>query len=82
MGKAGSNFGKRNEDKAAKVQPRVGDLEFSSGDGLRAVEKNVQINEPGAFGELFFATHLGFNGVQRVQKGERLKSGFRFDDAI
>lgn len=82
MGEIGSQFGQRDKDETTKVQARMRDLEFGSRDRFGTMEKDIQIDEAGTFGDFFSAAHLGFDGLQGVKKKKWIEGRFGFDDAI
>lgn len=76
------NLGEWDKNKAAVMQAWMRNFEFVSGDGFRSVKKNVQIYDPRAFGNFLFAAHKRFDGLQRVEKYDRIKACLCFEDAI
>ena len=57
-------------------------LQFWCVDELVGVKQNIQVNEPGTFGNRFVAANAGFDGAQGVQQSQRLQIGFTFHYAI
>src|SRR5271166_1924594 len=58
------------------------DLQIGSGDGVVAVEEDVEVDEARAFGEGFFAAHLRFNVAQSGEELKGGKIGLRCQDGI
>lgn len=60
----------------------MGDLQRGRIDGLLAVEKNVQVDFARASGELFFAAHLRFDGLEDSQECGCFQLCFRFHHTV
>ena len=67
MAEIRGDFHERSEDEAALQHAGMRHLKFGSGDGVMAVEKDVQIDQARTFGERLFAAHGRFDGAELVQ---------------
>ncbi len=77
-----SDLDERYENKFTQKHTGMGNLQFRSVDGLVAVEKNVQIDQPRAFGQEFLAAHAGLDSAQSAQQIQWRNVSFGLYNAI
>ena len=82
MAKGRGDFGERDEDEVSQKHAGMWDLEIGSGDGVVAVEEDVQVDQARAFGEGFFAAHLRFDVAECREELRGREIGLRFEDGV
>ncbi len=75
MPKRGGNFHQRDQNEFSFEHAWVGYLELGSVDRFLAVEQDVQVNEPGSFGNGFAAAHARFDKTQGTEQIEGVEFG-------
>jgi len=76
------DFGKGDQNKVALQHAWVWNLQFRGGDDFVAVEKDVQIDKAGTFGEGFLAAHAGFDFAEGVKQIDCRQICFRGNDGV
>ena len=82
MPKFGRNLRQRNEHEPAFRQTRMRNLHSGFVNHVRAVEKNIEIDDSRAARDKLLAAELAFDRLQCFEQLPRRKRSFRFDNAI
>src|SRR5258708_30171348 len=82
MAKAGSKFGQCNEDEAAFGEARMRNVHTGFLNHGCFVEKNIEVDDPGAARDKLPAAELAFDRLQLFEQSARHERSFRFDNAI
>ena len=82
MPKFGSKLGQGNQHEAALRKARMRNLHSGFVNHGCFIEKNIEVDDPGAARDKLLAAELAFNRLQPFEQLPRLKRSFRFDNAI
>jgi hypothetical protein len=78
----GGDFDEGGQDEFALQHAWMGDLQLWHLQRLIAEEKDVDVEQAGAFGEGLLAAELRFDGSERSEQIERVLVGFASDDTV